>query len=427
MQGYQRVNHFPGMYAIARKSNLCMNLNKLRKRLPSLFNFYPRTWFLPSEYHDFSTYYNKNRGIFIVKPSASSQGKGIFIISDAEQVNSIGDSIVQEYIENPLLIEGLKFDMRIYVLVTSCEPLKIFIHREGLARFATEKYSKPAPWNMDKVCMHLTNYSLNKMNPKFIKNKCGDDDNTGHKRSLTSTLKYLQSQGHDIRAMWLKVCDIVIKTIASIQPSLSHTYKTCRPNDITKSLCFEILGFDILLDSSFTPWLLEVNHSPSFETSTPLDKRIKTQVISDSLKLLHLDPSDKKIFERKKKVMIVQRSVFRKSFYEKAQETSVEKQGIERDEDCETGFLKIFPRDVSYFNGIVECAKGIIEEFTGARKAESKKRPQTTGRISTTPQPGTRVKSMDKSPYSKLASNAKVLYNQSLGKKVKTKCEKSFM
>lgn len=68
---------------------------------------------------------------------------------------------------NPYLIDELKFDLRIYALVKSVSPLKIFIYREGMARFATVKYEKPKKKNMKNMCMHLTNYAINKRNPDF--------------------------------------------------------------------------------------------------------------------------------------------------------------------------------------------------------------------------------------------------------------------
>jgi len=52
-----------------------------------------------------------------------------------------------------------------------------------------------------------------------------------------------------------------------------------------KQTCFEIYGFDILIDSSFKPWLLEVNVSPSLSSSSPMDKFIKTLLLSDSFYL----------------------------------------------------------------------------------------------------------------------------------------------
>lgn len=66
-----------------------------------------------------------------------SQGKGIFITNDIDQIYMDEPTVVQEYLNNPYLIDGLKFDMRLYVLVISSDPLKIFLHREGLVRFAT--------------------------------------------------------------------------------------------------------------------------------------------------------------------------------------------------------------------------------------------------------------------------------------------------
>jgi len=66
--------------------------------------------------------------------------------------------------KHPYLIDGLKFDLRIYVLVTNVQPLRIFIHKEGLARFASEKYQQKAYSN---PYIHLTNYAINKDNSNF--------------------------------------------------------------------------------------------------------------------------------------------------------------------------------------------------------------------------------------------------------------------
>ena len=80
----------------------------------------------------------------------------------------MGKAVIQEYIADPYMIEGLKFDLRIYVLITNCDPLRVFIFKEGLARFATMKYKSPKIGNIEESYMHLTNYSLNKNNPDFI-------------------------------------------------------------------------------------------------------------------------------------------------------------------------------------------------------------------------------------------------------------------
>lgn len=83
----------------------------------------------------------------------------------------------------------MKFDLRLYVLIKSISPLKIFLYQEGLARLATVPYKPPNKNNVQNLMMHLTNYALNKKSPDFIKNKEIEDDDIGHKRSFTSILK----------------------------------------------------------------------------------------------------------------------------------------------------------------------------------------------------------------------------------------------
>lgn len=73
----------------------------------------------------------------IVKPEAGCQGKGIFLTNSVTELENKSGLIVQEYIENPCLLEGLKFDFRIYVLVTCMNPLRIYVFDEGLVRLAT--------------------------------------------------------------------------------------------------------------------------------------------------------------------------------------------------------------------------------------------------------------------------------------------------
>jgi hypothetical protein len=80
--------------------------------------------------------------------------------------------LVQRYIENPLLISGKKFDIRLYVVIKGVERIEAYVYEEGLARFCTvshlyinflqSNYKKPDGMNMKNLFMHLTNYSLNK-------------------------------------------------------------------------------------------------------------------------------------------------------------------------------------------------------------------------------------------------------------------------
>ena len=131
---------------------------------------------------------------------------------------------------------------------------------------------------------------------------------------------------HDYEILWKQINDIIIKTLIAAHPVISHSYRTCFPSHINHSGeffyrfsnygardsfhsgarewkkyithfkllgCFEILGFDILLDRKLKPWILEVNHSPSFHTDSDLDKEIKEGLLYDALNMLHVKASDR--------------------------------------------------------------------------------------------------------------------------------------
>lgn len=292
MKKYQRINHFPGMAEICRKDLLSRNLTRLQKLFPKDYSIFPATWVLPADQGDLLAFMRgKKRAAFICKPQSGCQGRGIFLTRRPQKMlKSTERYIVQQYISRPLLIDGFKFDLRIYALVTSCDPLRIYIFREGLARFATMQYSDPTNSNMDESCMHLTNYSINKHSEDFVK-----DEESGSKRKFSSVNKWLQNNGYDVEKLWKEIDDCVVKTLIAAHPVLQHNYRTCFPSHTHHSACFEILGFDVLIDRKMKVWLLEVNHSPSFHTDSKMDKEIKDQLLVDTFRILHVRASDKQV------------------------------------------------------------------------------------------------------------------------------------
>ena len=157
--------------------------------------------------------------------------------------------VAQRYMHRPYLIDDLKFDLRIYVLVYGVDPLRVFMFKEGLARFATETYTGPAKANLDNLYMHLTNYAINKNAANFVKNSTVDDD-SGTKRTLTTVLDHIEQQEENFNRenMMDQIEDICVKTVIAVQPALSHAYRTGQPDDLENSTCFQILGMDIMID-----------------------------------------------------------------------------------------------------------------------------------------------------------------------------------
>ncbi|KAM4843147.1 tubulin polyglutamylase TTLL6 isoform 1-T2 [Thomomys bottae] len=290
MKSYQKINHFPGMTEICRKDLLARNMSRMLKMFPKDFHFFPRTWCLPADWGDLQRYSRSRKNkTYICKPDSGCQGRGIFVTRTVKDIKPGEDMICQLYITKPFIIDGFKFDLRIYVLLTSCDPLRIFVYKEGLARFATTSYSNPCIDNLDDICMHLTNYSINKHSSNFI-----EDGHYGSKRKLSTFNTYMEKGGYDVEQIWKSIEDVIIKTLISAQPVIKHNYHSCFPSHTLNSACFEILGFDILLDHKLKPWLLEVNHSPSFSTDSRLDREVKDNLLYDTLVLINLGNCDKK-------------------------------------------------------------------------------------------------------------------------------------
>lgn len=92
----------------------------------------------------------------------------------------------QEYVADPLLMnDKLKFDFRVYGVIKSINPLSIYVAREGMARFCTEKYEKPDSSNFKNLYAHLTNYSLNKANEAYVHSNTLQDQTRGKYDSIS--------------------------------------------------------------------------------------------------------------------------------------------------------------------------------------------------------------------------------------------------
>ena len=299
MKPYQKINHFPGMGEICRKDALAKNMMKIQKIFPSDYDFVPKTWTMPQDANTFLNYAKesskkrKKTKTFIAKPSNGAMGNGIRLFRSAEKAPLDENYIVQEYLDKPMLIEGFKFDMRVYVLVTSCDPLKVFLFKDGLVRISTKTYVAPSEQNIDELYMHLTNYSVNKFSANYEKD---EDESKGSKRNFEFLNEWLANGSYDVQKVWREIADVIVKTLIVAEPHLIHQYRMCRPgvSPLADSTCFEILGFDIFLDRKGKPWLLEINRSPSFGTNEKIDLNIKSALLQQTFKLLRVRASDKK-------------------------------------------------------------------------------------------------------------------------------------
>lgn len=222
LESWQRLNHYRNGRELCRKDLMAKNMKRQRRNLEKegryeeaqSYEFIPTTFVLPREYSMFVEEFKKVGGIWIMKPIGSAQGKGIFLFTRLSEIsdwktdykgylerggggtagsNNAKDAskdveayVVQRYLQYPLLIGGKKFDMRLYALVTSFSPLKVYIYRRGFARFTNSRYSS----NMQDIYngfVHLTNVAIQKTAENY-------DERTGGKMELQALKLYLMSR-----------------------------------------------------------------------------------------------------------------------------------------------------------------------------------------------------------------------------------------
>lgn len=133
-----------------------------------------------------------------MKPIGKSQGKGIFLFQKLNEITDWADSstapepyIVQRYIYDPLLIGNKKFDLRIYVLVVSHNPLTIYLYRSGFARFTHYRYEMNDISSLGKCPVYLESHITN---VAFQKNSENYDEEKGGKYQLDKLRLYMVSK-----------------------------------------------------------------------------------------------------------------------------------------------------------------------------------------------------------------------------------------
>jgi len=293
------LNHFPNHYELTRKDLMVKNIKRYRREMEKETNpiaekndtgdfiymdIVPMTYILPGDYTIFvEEFRRKPDEMWIMKPTARAQGKGIFLVNKLNQLKKWATNsklpfqslnlreayVISRYIERPLLVGGKKFDLRMYVLVTSYRPLKVWLHTGGFARFCTEKYT-PDIAELDNMMIHLTNVAVQKGAEDY-------NETHGGKWSIKNMRFYLeQTRGKEaVEKCFDGIRNIIYISLKSVQSVI-----------INDKHCFECYGYDILIDEQLKPWLIEVNASPSLSATTDMDRNLKMSVINDSFNIV---------------------------------------------------------------------------------------------------------------------------------------------
>lgn len=290
-QSWQKINHWAGAFLMGRKDYFNTRMQELRDRIGDKMNFYPESYLLPDQEEQLEEHWNDHR-LWIVKPSASSRGKGIHLLStDEVKIPPILESgVIQFYLERPLLITGRKFDLRLYVLVPSISPLRIYIHDSGLARFCTHRYvynddEKTA--NVEDLNMHLTNFSLNKNDINFKRGEAGHESIENSKWSLPFFLDYLEKvEKINVKDLMNEIHRVLVATVIAGECAIKKKHRIWIKHRHTS---YEMYGVDVLLDENLHPYIMEVNISPAMSgLDSSLDYEIKWRLMHELLRVARI-------------------------------------------------------------------------------------------------------------------------------------------
>lgn len=266
LKPYQRVNHFPGSGYISNKVSLAVS------GLP----YIPRAFRMPGEKDALLKFAKVNPNMMFVQKSNNHRG---IKIEKLDNLNlGTEGSFVQEFVHNPLLVDGYKFDIGVYTIITSIQPLRVYIFMgDVLFRFCPEKYHPFDPEVRNKYVVgddYLPTWKVPSLKPFYTKY------GSGMKSSFDAWLK---SQGKDASVVWDSVSD-AIRTVFYAKESLFIQAGKSYPK--THNF-FEMYRFDFVIDDQLQVHLMEANMSPNLSSSHFKENRLLyEQVVFNYLSLV---------------------------------------------------------------------------------------------------------------------------------------------
>ena len=176
--------------------------------------------------------------------------------------------IVQKYLDNPLLYKNRKFDIRCFVLLDS--NFNLYFCKEGHLKGSSELYNL----NNSNKFIHITNYSLQKNSNKFELYEIGNE------MSYKDFKNYLINENISLDKFdyMINQMKLLIKiSFKSVSKKLLKNKKNI--------LCFEIFGYDFILDNDFKLWILEINNNPGLSISSPVIEKLVPRMMDDAFRL----------------------------------------------------------------------------------------------------------------------------------------------
>eukprot|EP00096_Caligus_rogercresseyi_P003836 TRINITY_DN1756_c0_g1_i1.p1 TRINITY_DN1756_c0_g1~~TRINITY_DN1756_c0_g1_i1.p1 ORF type:complete len:523 (+),score=115.63 TRINITY_DN1756_c0_g1_i1:109-1677(+) len=268
LKPWQKVNKLPGSGYVTNKVNLATS------GLPTI----PKAFKIPNDTEALQEYARSNPESLFVQKNKNHRGIKIEKVNNLDFSNS--GSFVQEFVQDPFLVDGYKFDVGVYTMITSIDPLRIYIFdADVLLRFCPEKYHPFDPNNRAKYVVH-DDYRPTWKVPTL--SKYYSDLGYSFKETLSA---HIRSIGKDPERMWKDMEDVIVSVYKhkeeDFKKAMSYYPETSR------RMFFEMVRFDFFLDSNLKVYLMEANMSPNLSSAHfSLNRMLYEQVIYSLLRLV---------------------------------------------------------------------------------------------------------------------------------------------
>ena len=262
------------------------------KRFNEMFNVILSRKIGSLQYINIPQSFNSGKNLWIIKPINLNRGRYITVekslkniieklvtiqekkkinINDKKKGNEIKCEyiLIQKYLEKPLLYQGRKFDIRLWVLFIAEQDDDVYIFRQGHLKATCTKYDPDS----NDLYVHLTNYSVQKYNQNFSKIEIGNEIPF---KDFQKELDKNETGINFYKDIYPKIVRIVRITGGAAKGKM---------NFLNKKYCFEIFGYDFILDENYQPYLLEINTNPGLEISSPIIDELLPRMVDDALKL----------------------------------------------------------------------------------------------------------------------------------------------
>ena len=285
MAGHQRVNHYPGAVVLHFKDEFSHFVE-----LAGVPDVVPLTFSMPGDHAAWRQAAASDPSVlWVAKPTRLSGGIGVHIVRELDAFVPQPGWIIQRYIADPLLLpeHPYKHSLRRYVAITSLDPVVAHHHMAGPVKFTSRPYGTSADQLADPL-IHFTNPHVQRENIDVV--------DPVRSVSASQYREQLERAGLDHDRLWQRLETALAAAVRAHAAPLARTSRNVTPH---LDRCFELLGFDVVVDSELQPWLVECNVSPALgvrgepgSSTYEAQRHVKETMISDLLTLIGADEPD---------------------------------------------------------------------------------------------------------------------------------------